>query len=176
MRKRGEEDKARRDKKAREEPLEVGMKVLLKRQVRRKGETLYDPEPYEITKMEGRQVTIKRGSQVKTRETSKIKRYYENGRQESGTDSEEELEWEESRRKGNQETAPQPEEDQEPQPEEVQEPEEPRVEEQMEPRHPEGSDNLCDEFWEGGSQEQSQSLNRSTGRTRRAPQRYGVET
>ena len=72
MRKRGEEDKARRDKKAREEPLEVGMKVLLKRQVRRKGETLYDPEPYEIVNITGRQVTIKRGSQVKTRETSKI--------------------------------------------------------------------------------------------------------
>ena len=40
---RGEKEKERRDKHAREESLKVGMKVLLKNQVKRKGKPKYDP-------------------------------------------------------------------------------------------------------------------------------------
>ena len=176
MRKRGEEDKIRRDKKAREEPLEVGMKILLKRQVRKKGETMYDPEPYVIINMEGRQVTIKRGSQVKTRESNKLKRYYENEDPEMEEESDQEQDWEESRSRRNQQK---PETRNEPQePAETQELGEPRVEETMEPVQPAGlGGDLQDEF--GGEeepvQEPSQPLNRSQNRTRRAPQRYGVD-
>jgi hypothetical protein len=76
MKERGEKDKKRRDARAREEELQVGMKVLLKRKKKRKGMPIYDPEPYTITKLFGRQAVIERGGEKLNRETQKFKRFY----------------------------------------------------------------------------------------------------
>ena len=77
MRERGKKEKERRDKHAREEKYTVGMKVLLKNKKRRKGEPLYDEDPYTITELVGRQATITRGSKTINRETEKFKPYQE---------------------------------------------------------------------------------------------------
>ena len=74
---RGEAEKKRRDMRSKEEELEVGMKVLLKRKNRRKGMSKYDPEPYTIEELVGRQAVIKRGDSVLHRETQKIKKFNE---------------------------------------------------------------------------------------------------
>ena len=74
---RGEKEKERRDKHAREESLEVGMKVLLKNKVKRKGQPKYDPKPYTITELHGRQATLKRGTKKIKRETQMFKRFFE---------------------------------------------------------------------------------------------------
>ena len=74
---RGKKEKERRDKHAREESLEVGMKVLLKNKVKRKGQPKYDPKPYTITELHGRQATLERGTKKIKRETQKFKRFFE---------------------------------------------------------------------------------------------------
>ena len=63
IKERGEKEKERRDARAREEELMVGMKVLLKRKKKKKGMPIYDPEPYTITKLFGRQAVIERGGE-----------------------------------------------------------------------------------------------------------------
>ena len=73
---RGRREKERHDKKAREERLEIGMKVLLKNKNRRKGSPKFDPEPYTITELKGRQAVLKRGETPIRRETQKFKRFY----------------------------------------------------------------------------------------------------
>ena len=75
---RGEKDKIRRDKRDREEELAVGMKVLLKNKKKKKGQPRYDPKPYTITKLKGRQATLQRGNKTIRRETQKFKRFFEN--------------------------------------------------------------------------------------------------
>ena len=74
---RGEKKKERRDKHAREESLEAGMKVLLKNKLKRKGQPKYDPKPYTITELHGRQATLKRGTKKIKRETQMFKRFFE---------------------------------------------------------------------------------------------------
>lgn len=76
MRDRGKRDKERRDRTAREEELAVGMKVLLKNKVKRKGIPKYDPKPFIITELVGRQAVIKRDDTVLRRETQKFKRFH----------------------------------------------------------------------------------------------------
>ena len=66
---RGKAEKERRDKRAREEDLAVGMKVLLKNKHKRKGQPKFDPQPYTITELVGRQATLMRGSKTIRRET-----------------------------------------------------------------------------------------------------------
>ncbi len=51
------------------------MEVLLKRKRKYKGQSKYDPEPYTIVELVGRQAVIQRGEEKKTRETSKIKKF-----------------------------------------------------------------------------------------------------
>jgi hypothetical protein len=70
---RGEAEKKRRDMRAREEVLEVGMKVLLKRKHKRKGISKYDPDPFILEELVGRQAVISRGDTILRRETQKIK-------------------------------------------------------------------------------------------------------
>ena len=76
MLERGWKEKERRDKQAREEDLAVGMKVLLKNKVKRKGQPRYDPKPYVITDLRGRQATLERGEKKIRRETQKFKRFF----------------------------------------------------------------------------------------------------
>ena len=61
---------------SREEHLEVGMQVLLEEKVKRKGQPRYDPKPYTIVELVGRQAVIQRGGKVLRRETKKIKRFF----------------------------------------------------------------------------------------------------
>ena len=76
MRKYGESEKKRHDQKAREENIEVGMQVLLKRKIKRKGMSKYDPRPFTVTEIVGRQAVLERdGAKIK-RETQKFKRFY----------------------------------------------------------------------------------------------------
>ena len=74
---RGEAEKKRRDMRAREEELQEGMKVLLKRKHKRKGMSKYDPDPYVLKELVGRQAVITRGDTILRRETQKIKRFNE---------------------------------------------------------------------------------------------------
>ena len=74
---RGHAEKNRRDKAAREEELSVGMKVLLKQKTKKKGMPRYDPKPFTITELVGRQAVLQRGSSTLKRETQKFKRFYE---------------------------------------------------------------------------------------------------
>ena len=74
---RGQKEKERRDKRAREEELAVGMKVLLKNKVKKKGQPKYDPRPYTITELKGRQALLERGQKKIRRETQKFKRFFE---------------------------------------------------------------------------------------------------
>ena len=53
------------------------MKVLLKNKVKRKGQPKYDPKPYTITELHGRQAVLQRGDRKIRRETQKFKRFYE---------------------------------------------------------------------------------------------------
>ena len=77
---RGQREKERRDKHAREEDLAIGMKVLLKNRIKRKGQPKYDPKPYTITGLKGRQATLQRGERKIRRETQKFKRFFEPAR------------------------------------------------------------------------------------------------
>ena len=56
------------------------MKVLLKNKVKRKGQPKYDPRPYTITELQGRQALLERGERKIRRETQKFKRFYEQTR------------------------------------------------------------------------------------------------
>ena len=76
IRKRGEIEKKRHDNKAREEVIEVGMKVLLKRKKKRKGMSQYDPKPYTVVEIVGRQAVLEREGAKIRRETQKFKRFY----------------------------------------------------------------------------------------------------
>ncbi len=76
MRERGQAEKERRDKVAREEELAVGMKVLLKQKQKRKGMSRYDSKPYTIVELFGRQAVIQRGNKRLHRETKKFKRFF----------------------------------------------------------------------------------------------------
>ena len=97
----GRKEKERRDKQAREEDLAVGMKVLLKNKVKRKGQPKYDPKPYVITDLRGRQATLERGEKKIRRETQKFKRFFEPTSPEEGTATtmSPREEWEESWRR-----------------------------------------------------------------------------
>ena len=72
---RGKDEKERHDKSAREEKLEVGMQVLLRMKKRRKGMPRFDPMPYTIIELVGRQAVLQRGEQKLRRETQKFKRF-----------------------------------------------------------------------------------------------------
>ena len=76
MKKRANEEKERHDKKAREEHLKAGMKVLLRNKKKKKGNPKYDPEPYTIIELEGRQAVLRRGDTTLRRETQKFKRLH----------------------------------------------------------------------------------------------------
>lgn len=91
---RGEKEKVRRDAHAREENLDVGMKVLLKNKKRRKGYRKYDPKPFTITELVGRQAVLERGDTVLRRETQKFKRLFGD---ESGDNTKVSDDWEETR-------------------------------------------------------------------------------
>ena len=82
IRKRGAEEKARHDKSSREEDLAVGVQVLLRNRRKRKGMPKYDPKPYTIIELVGRQAVIQRGNKQLRRETQKVKRYYPTHQQE----------------------------------------------------------------------------------------------
>ena len=99
---RGKKEKERRDKRAREEELAVGMQVLLKNKAKKKGQPKYDPRPYTITELNGRQALLERGQKKIRRETQKFKRFYE-PRQPKQQDSRNRTEddWEESWRRKN---------------------------------------------------------------------------
>ena len=55
IRERGQAEKVRRDKVAREEAVQIGMQVLLKNKRKKKGMPLYDPRPFTIVELVGRQ-------------------------------------------------------------------------------------------------------------------------
>ena len=76
MRKQGEIEKRRHDQKAREESIEVGTQVLLKSKKKKKGMPKYDPRPFTVTEIVGRQAVLERGSTKLRRETQKFKKYY----------------------------------------------------------------------------------------------------
>ena len=76
IRQRGAAEKMRHDTKAREEELKEGMQVLLKYKKKKKGMPRYDPNPFTITKLVGRQAVLERGTTSLKRETQKFKRFY----------------------------------------------------------------------------------------------------
>ena len=76
MRSHGESEKKRHDQKAREESIEVGMQVLLKRKMKKKGMSKYDPRPFTVTEIVGRQAVLERNGAKIKRETQKFKRFY----------------------------------------------------------------------------------------------------
>ena len=78
LEKKGAEEKERHDKKAREEEIRPGMQVLLKYKKKKKGMPRYDPNPFTVTELVGRQAVLKRGSTTLRRETQKFKRFYPN--------------------------------------------------------------------------------------------------
>ena len=81
MRKLGENEKRRHDQKAREEKIEVGMQVLLKRKIKKKGMSKYDPKPFTVVEIVGRQAVLERdGAKIK-RETQKFKKFYSHPQQ-----------------------------------------------------------------------------------------------
>ena len=84
IRKRGEEEKVRHDKSSREEELAVGVQVLLRNKRRKKGMPKYDPKPYTIIELVGRQAVIQRGSKQLRRETQKFKRFFPTQQQQQG--------------------------------------------------------------------------------------------
>ena len=55
--------------------MEVGMQVLLRKNKRRKGMPRFDPKPYTIIELVGRQAVLQRGEQRLRRETQKFKRF-----------------------------------------------------------------------------------------------------
>ena len=94
IRERGAEEKRRHDRKAREEEIRPGMQVLLKYKKKKKGMPRYDPRPFTVTELSGRQAVLKRGNTLLKRETEKFKRFYpdfQEGRPEQAIDDD----WEE---------------------------------------------------------------------------------
>ena len=74
------------------------MKVLLKNKNKRKGQPKYDPTPYTITALHGRQATLQQGERKIRRETQKFKRFFETPRPTKGTRTSMAADdWEESR-------------------------------------------------------------------------------
>ena len=94
MKKRATDEKERHDKKAREEQLEVGMKVILKGKIKKKGKPKYDPEPYKIIEIQGRQAVLRRGDTTIRRETQKFKRLYTKEDNDIGQNSRQTDDWE----------------------------------------------------------------------------------
>ena len=94
MKKRATEEKERHDKKAREEQLEVGMKVILKGKIKKKGKPKYDPEPYTIIEIQGRQAVLRRGDTTIRRETQKFKRLYTKEDNDIGQNNRQTDDWE----------------------------------------------------------------------------------
>ena len=92
---RGEKEKIRRDAKAREEVLTVGDTVLLKKKCKRKGYPRYDPLPYTLIDLIGRQAVIQRGSSILRRETNKIKKFSAASLHKDEIGDSEEDDWEE---------------------------------------------------------------------------------
>ncbi len=76
IRERGQAEKVRRDKVAREEAVQVGMQVLLKNKRKKKGMPLYDPRSFTIVELVGRQAVIQRSNKCLHRETKKFKRFF----------------------------------------------------------------------------------------------------
>ena len=74
MKERNEKEKSRHDRTANEEMIEVGDKVLLKNKQKAKGQPKYDPEPYEVVQIHGRQTLLRRGDRKIWRETQKFKK------------------------------------------------------------------------------------------------------
>ena len=70
---------------AREPQIQVGMKVLLKVERKRKADPRWDPQPYTITAIKGTMVTAKRGDVEVTRNSSWFKPYYAFVEEENGT-------------------------------------------------------------------------------------------
>ena len=85
IRNQASKEKERHDKTAREEHLEVGMKVLLRNKKRKKGTPKFDPKPYTICELQGRQAVLTRGNTKLRRETQKFKRFYTKDETERGT-------------------------------------------------------------------------------------------
>ena len=54
------------------------MQVLLKYKKKNKGMPRYDPSPFTVTEMVGRQAVLKRGNTTLRRETQKFKRFHTN--------------------------------------------------------------------------------------------------
>ena len=96
MQDRGTIEKQKHDEKTREENLQVGMQVLLKNKNKRKGMPRYDPKPFTITKLVGRQAVLQRGSTTLRRETQKFKRFYPQEETKPATVPQDESEWEDS--------------------------------------------------------------------------------
>jgi hypothetical protein len=103
IRERGVREKQRHDKKTREEELKVGMQVLLKYKQKKKGMPRYDPNPFTITELVGRQAVLQRGTTTLRRETQKFKKLHtpKNG---AAVHSQDDREWEESRSAKSKET------------------------------------------------------------------------
>ncbi len=70
---------------AREPQIQVGMKVLLKVERKRKADPRWDPQPYTIIAIKGTMVTAKRGDIKVTRNSSGFKPYYAFVEEENGT-------------------------------------------------------------------------------------------
>ena len=76
IRDRGASEKKRHDVKTREEDIQVGSQVLLKHRKKKKGMPRYDPKPFTVVEIVGRQATLERGTTTLHRETQKFKKYY----------------------------------------------------------------------------------------------------
>ena len=74
MKERNVKEKSRHDRTANEELIEVGDKVILKNKQKAKGQPKYDPEPYEVVQIHGRQTLLRRGDRKIWRETQKFKK------------------------------------------------------------------------------------------------------
>ena len=74
------------------------MKVLLKRKQKRKGMSKYDPRPFTLVELVGRQAVITRGDTTLRRETQKIKKFHEPSPQPTKTKTHlsQEDDWEET--------------------------------------------------------------------------------
>ena len=102
MRERGAKEKEKHDKRAREEEISPGMQVLLKYRKKKKGMPKYDPNPFTVTELMGRQAVLKRGSTTLRRETQKFKRYYQDAQ--GSTPATPDDEWENGKKVGTQST------------------------------------------------------------------------
>ena len=72
----------------------MGTQVLLKNKKKKKGISTYDPRPFTVTEIVGRQAVLERGDTVLRRETQKFKKFYPKQEQHQ----QEEDGWEESQK------------------------------------------------------------------------------